>query len=278
LVIFSNTSATASPLLSNNNLLVSGLQFGTGTAGLTTVVNPAAGQEWGLESTGYLYNNNGKGVIVGSPTSNNVAGLLGYPYYSFIVNGRTNFVGNDNAIEIWSANVPSSGFRHNLGFTNATFTSPNYSTVEYSMINAYEYSAAAGTGNPKHLTLQNFNAASGSGNVGIGYHTSPPIEKLSVNGNIRCKSLIGTQTKWSDYVFAPNYELKSLSDVKRYIEKEKHLPNIPSEKEIVENGLNMNQTLYLIRQEEVIKQQQELLLKQQEQIDVLKKEVMKKVK
>jgi hypothetical protein len=358
-IIYNDASGTTSPTLANSHLLINAPVFGTGTTGMSTALNPALNQEWTMESNGYLFNSNNHGVIVGSPTANNVGGLLSYPYYNFIVNGRTNFVGNDNAVEIWSANVPASGFRHYMGIANLTFPS---TTTEYSVINVNEWNGA--TANPKHLTLQNYADPNGAGNVGIGYHavapseklsvngkvlvmstnipssgyrqmmsfgnntfanatefalinsyewnyttatsnakhlilqnysnnpngnvgigyhTSAPLEKLSVNGNIRCKQLIGTQLSWSDYVFAPTYKLRSLNEVKSYIEKEKHLPNIPSEKEIVENGLNMNTmlqlhmekieelTLYLIKQEEVMKAQQAEIDRLKKQMELLAK-------
>ena len=63
-----------------------------------------------------------------------------------------------------------------------------------------------------------------------------------------------------DYVFAEDYKLKSLQEVEDYIKENKHLPEIPSAKEIEKNGLmlaemNMNllkkmeeMTLYIIEQ------------------------------
>ena len=315
-IIYTDVNATTSPTLpANSHILIATPIFGAGTTGVSTVLNPTLNQEWALESNGYIFNSNNRGVIVGSPTSNNVTGLLSYPYYNFVVNGRTNFIGNDNAIGVWSATTGSTGFRHYLGVTNATFPS---TTTEYSTINAYEWNSSNNSGNPKHLTLQNYNDPNKTGNigigyytappveklsvngnillssadtyftglqrnlklsteffantvhtpysminsfesnpsnntitgytsiilqnnqsisnVGIGYHIAPPVEKLSVNGNIRCKQLIGTQQGWADYVFTSDYKLKSLSEVKNYIIREGHLPNIPSEKEISADG------------------------------------------
>lgn len=82
------------------------------------------------------------------------------------------------------------------------------------------------------------------GNVGIG--TSNATEKLSVNGNVRAKKLIVTQSGWPDYVFAPGYPLKSLSEVASFIKQHKHLPDMPSEKEVAEQGLDMGQTQALL--------------------------------
>jgi hypothetical protein len=74
------------------------------------------------------------------------------------------------------------------------------------------------------------------GNVGIG--TDNPTYKLSVRGNIRSNEVV-VETGWADYVFADNYKLKTLDEVERFIQKNKHLPNIPSAKEIENNGLHI---------------------------------------
>jgi hypothetical protein len=100
------------------------------------------------------------------------------------------------------------------------------------------------------------------GNVGIG--TSVPTEKLSVNGNIKAKKVIVSQTNWPDYVFDSSYSLIPLSEVQSFIAKNKHLPEIPSAKEVEKNGINVgdNQvlllkkieelTLYIIEQDKVV--------------------------
>ena len=89
------------------------------------------------------------------------------------------------------------------------------------------------------------------GNVGIG--TLEPTEKLSVNGNIKAKKLIVTQSDWSDYVFDNNYKLRSLSSLEKFIKEHHHLPEIPSTKEIEKKGINVseNQSLLLKKIEEL---------------------------
>ncbi len=75
-----------------------------------------------------------------------------------------------------------------------------------------------------------------TGNVGIG--TLNPTYKLSVNGDIRTKEVV-VETGWADYVFDEAYKLKSLDEVEKYIGQNKHLPNIPSAKEVEEKGLRV---------------------------------------
>lgn len=54
-----------------------------------------------------------------------------------------------------------------------------------------------------------------------------------------------------DYVFEKNYNLMNLDDLERYLQKEKHLPNVPSAKEMEGNGMNMKEmNLQLLRKVE----------------------------
>lgn len=103
-----------------------------------------------------------------------------------------------------------------------------------------------------------------NGNVGIG--TINPQDKLAVNGNIHAREIKVDVNGWPDYVFRPNYDLASLEEVKAYIEKHQHLPEMPSEKEIAEKGLSLGEmnklltkkveelTLYLIEKDNQLKE------------------------
>lgn len=76
-----------------------------------------------------------------------------------------------------------------------------------------------------------------SGNVGIG--TINPTNKLEVNGTIRTKEVIVETTGWSDYVFAPDYRLAPLAEVKAHIAAAGHLPGIPSAAEVAQHGVSV---------------------------------------
>ena len=103
-----------------------------------------------------------------------------------------------------------------------------------------------------------------NGNIGIG--TSSPNYKLDVNGTIRANEII-VNTTGADFVFAEDYQLRPLSEVKAFIQENKHLPEIKSAQEMQENGVGINElqtqllqkieelTLYIIQQEERIRQQ-----------------------
>lgn len=84
----------------------------------------------------------------------------------------------------------------------------------------------------------NYNLIVGNGKVGIGTN-DPGNYELAVEGTIGAREVVVTQASWSDFVFEEDYKLNSLDKVESYIKKNKHLPDIPSEKEIKENGLSM---------------------------------------
>lgn len=76
-----------------------------------------------------------------------------------------------------------------------------------------------------------------NGNVGIGI--TNPQEKLAVNGVIHSSEVIVDKLGWSDYVFKKDYHLPSLSEVKTYIDQNQHLPDMPSEKEVIAKGIQL---------------------------------------
>jgi phosphosulfolactate synthase (CoM biosynthesis protein A) len=63
---------------------------------------------------------------------------------------------------------------------------------------------------------------------------------LYVQGGIRTEKVhVDDVTNWCDYVFEDDYELMPLSDLEKYLSENKHLPNVPSEQEVKENGFDV---------------------------------------
>lgn len=78
-------------------------------------------------------------------------------------------------------------------------------------------------------------------NVGIG-STNTGSFKLAVDGNIGARGLkITLQNPWPDFVFSKEYSLKSLPELKKYIEVNNKLPDIPSEQEVKDNGMDVEE-------------------------------------
>jgi len=118
-----------------------------------------------------------------------------------------------------------------------------------------------------------------SGNVGIG--TTTPGNKLEVNGTIRSKKVKVEATGWPDYVFAKDYELRTLIQLEAYIKTNQHLPEVPSAQEIEAKGLDLGDmdatllkkveelTLYMIEMKkeiEVLKEKNQKLSNEVERV------------
>lgn len=89
--------------------------------------------------------------------------------------------------------------------------------------------------------------------------------QLAVDGKLVAKSIYVTLSgNWADYVFEENYTLPSLSEVEKFYKSNKHLPEIPSAKEVAERGISVGEinTLLLKKIEEltlyVVEQQKEI--------------------
>ncbi len=100
-----------------------------------------------------------------------------------------------------------------------------------------------------------------AGNVGIG--TALPDEKLTVKGKIHTEEVIvDLSVPGPDYVFEKDYDLKSLDEIEAFIKSNNHLPEVPSAKEMEENGIEIGVMNMLL-----LKKIEELTL---HQIDLLK--------
>jgi len=119
-----------------------------------------------------------------------------------------------------------------------------------------------------------------NGNIGIG--TLNPSNKLDVNGTIHSKEVKVDMTGWSDFVFKKEYYLAPLEQVEKHIAEKGHLENIPSEEEVLRNGISLGKmntrllqkieelTLYTIDQHKQNKRQFDEIGKLKDQIDSLR--------
>jgi len=116
---------------------------------------------------------------------------------------------------------------------------------------------------------------------------APNGYNLLVGGKILCEELkikLNSGGTWYDYVLKPDYKLMALDSLELYISQNSHLPDVPSEAEVKENGIMAGEmsgillkkieelTLYMIEQNknitvqeteiELLKKQNELLMQQ----------------
>jgi hypothetical protein len=84
-----------------------------------------------------------------------------------------------------------------------------------------------------------------NGNVGIG--SSNPDAKLTVKGVIHAEEVrVDLTVPGPDYVFEADYDLPTLPEIQTYIKANKHLPEIPSAKQMAEEGLNLKEMNILL--------------------------------
>ena len=116
-----------------------------------------------------------------------------------------------------------------------------------------------GIGNTTPIPDQHVMTWNYDGSVGIG--TTNPDAKLAVNGTIHSKEVKVDVNGWPDYVFKKEYDLPTLQEVEKHINEKGYLENIPSEEEVLKNGINLGEmnikllqkieelTLYTIEQQ-----------------------------
>ncbi|SIO52076.1 hypothetical protein [Chitinophaga niabensis] len=110
-----------------------------------------------------------------------------------------------------------------------------------------------------------------SNQVAIGTNNTAGY-KLAVAGNmIATKVKVKAQNNWPDFVFEPLYKLPSLQELESFIKENKHLPDMPSAKEVSEQGIDLGEnqakllqkieelTLYIIDQNKKLEAVQQQL-------------------
>lgn len=113
------------------------------------------------------------------------------------------------------------------------------------------------------------------GQLVLGLEAPVDNSKLTVNGRIRSEEVqVVNDVEAPDYVFANDYELRSLEDVESFIKENKHLPEIPSASEFCENGVMLGEMSF-----DLLKKVEELTLyviQLNKKIEALETELEKK--
>lgn len=144
----------------------------------------------------------------------------------------------------------------------------NYSGTNFNLLRSL-------VGDGGKITIRNGPSGiyiSEDGHTNVGTGAKPTGYRLSVEGKAIATEFTALPfASWPDYVFAEDYKLKPLAEVKQFIAENKHLPNIPVAAEIEKNGIQLGDmskrlmekveelTLYLIQLDEKnIKLQQQV--------------------
>ena len=110
------------------------------------------------------------------------------------------------------------------------------------------------------------------GKVGVNTANTTQNYALAVDGGvITTKVHIQTVGDWSDNVFNDDYRLASLEELRGYIAENRHLPGVPSEAEVTENGIDLGTMQAALLQK--IEELTLYILGQQREIDTLRKEL-----
>lgn len=145
-------------------------------------------------------------------------------------------------------------------------SSPNYKTwVNISGPNESMKMTVSGYGGLKPFTFEASKFIFSNGKVGIGV-TNPTVA-LDIVGDIRCqgnvdlismnsqsinvenlaaKDITMDMKNAADYVFDANYDLKSLSEVEKFVNEHHHLPGMPSAAEMDANGVSVSKMSNLL--------------------------------
>jgi len=186
-----------------------------------------------------------------------------YPYNSTYDDGSyAKIYYNGNTKEIifnnFATDTPYTSLRVGNVIANGQIKGEMSHTSGYLSIKPFDSSYDEGSetrvyydGNKKELVFTNSEANTYYSGITVGHiFSSGPVKigtssagshKLAVNGSIRSKEINVEANGWADFVFDEEYKLMPLSELETFIQKYGHLPNVPTEAEVMENGVNLKE-------------------------------------
>lgn len=108
-------------------------------------------------------------------------------------------------------------------------------------------------------------------NVGIGTYDTKG-HKLAVAGSLVAEQVVvKLQSQWPDYVFDPTHSVMPLNEVESYAKENRHLPGVPSEKALKEQGVDLVKMNAILLQK--VEELTIYLIEKDKEIRALKKDV-----
>lgn len=178
-----------------------------------------------------------------------------------------NIAGTNGAYH--SMATPGTGVIWKLGNHNMIFSMPNTNmtnpNVDTSNWNSSGITTIRFADEVNYHSLVIYNT--GKVTMGTPMYDNDSNYRLYVKDGIkteRVKVEVASTNGWADYVFRDDYKLTSLKDVEKFIKKNNHLPEVPSEDEAIKNGIELKEmnilllkkieelTLYAIQQQKLI--------------------------
>ncbi|SNZ00570.1 hypothetical protein [Flagellimonas pacifica] len=214
---------------------------------------------WSLNANEAFYNNGNVGIGTNDPNFTlDVAGTL----------NATSILLNGTALQtpIWSLNANEAFY--NGGNVGIGTNDPNFLLDVNGSLNATNIFLNGFAVQSSQWTTAGNDISYSTGNVGIGTANTQGY-MLAVAGNVIAEGVkVELEGNWPDFVFGEEFNLMSLEEVSKFIGKNRHLPNIPSAKNVEENGIDLG-----IMDAKLLQKIEELTLytiQQQKEIDSLK--------
>ncbi|MBK9798807.1 MAG: SprB repeat-containing protein [Bacteroidetes bacterium] len=219
-------------------------------------------------------NNNGTDLF---HTTGNVGIGTNSPNKLLTVNGDVQLL-NDNPNGFNSLQILTGGTipaRRGISIDNDPSGNFNFyinsdqADASFNFINGKDYTSIT----PNLMTIN------ANGKIGIGVSQTcmyPGNYKLYVKDGIRAEKVtidLASDNGWADFVFDRNYPLMSAFDLEKFIFLNKHLPGIPSAKELKSSGLDIE--FMLTKQMQKIEEQTLYMLELKNENNVLKEKVNK---
>jgi len=158
-----------------------------------------------------------------------------------------------------------------------------YRWTLYNMTGPYGNSLQFWNYNQDYSVMEPKFTISDNGNVLIGKTTQTnSTYKLDINGKARTNEIV-VNTTGADFVFEKEYKLRSLKEVEAFVKQNKHLPEVPTAKQMVENGVSLGElntkllqkveelTLYLIEKDRELQKERERINRLEKTIKLISK-------
>jgi hypothetical protein len=263
-------------------------KIGIGTNNPTEALTVNGGG-FALKTGTNIFNIGTSGILAGTPSFDNSPVIMEIGHENSM-GGRTKFTGLGIEISGYGYGILTTGkYRTPSNITNGTSSTGLYChQADLSVFTKSTRPIIFGTKDLERMRI------TGDGKVVIGdaaalsVVTASPANPLTdprlfVQGGILTEKLKvapknTADWSWPDYVFSKSYKLNSLDSVETFINKNSHLPDVPSAKEIGTNGFDVAEmdakllrkveelTLYVI---EISKKEKE----NKEEVAVLKKKI-----
>lgn len=182
-------------------------------------------------TSGYMNNTGNKNTFLGNRSGFYNGSGIGNTFLGWY-SGFTNSSGQYNVFLGYQAGRNATGSRNVFIGLNAGY----YETGSHKL-----YIDNTTTSTPLVYGEFDNDLLSVGGRLGVNTRNVPDSIQLAVNGTIVAKEIIITVDDFPDYVFGEDYDLRSLEEVKQYIEQHGHLPEIPSAAEVKKSGMSIGE-------------------------------------